>query len=110
MNAAETVWRFELPLRDRTVLHMPAGARPLSVGPHRGSQLYGFPPLDLWALVDPTGEPEPREFLVVGTGNPIPRDARTYIGTTHSPDGTLIWHVFEAARTIPLTSDVRTPQ
>lgn len=93
----DRVWRFALPLVDRTVLQMPQGAHALSVGPPRGEQEYGFPPLDLWALVTADAELTDREFLVVGTGNPIPPDASNYVGTTHSHDGRLIWHVFEGA-------------
>lgn len=97
----DRVWRFALPLTDRTILQMPRGARTLSVGPFRQSagdgMYYENPPLDLWALVHPEADLTPREFLVVGTGNPLPPDVRNYVGTTYSHGGSLIWHVFEGS-------------
>lgn len=101
MPEPETVWRFQLPLADRTKLKMPAGAILLSVGPFRqpsGNDGYfgQNQPIDLWAVVDPTAPTEERTFFVVGTGHPMPKDAGTYVGTTHSHSGALIWHVFEA--------------
>jgi hypothetical protein len=91
---SKTVWRFPLPLADRITIDMEAGAVLLQVGPpRRDAEL-----LDLWALVDPDPAVplEPRTFLVVGTGHPVPDDSGVYVGTTHSHGGALIWHVFEA--------------
>lgn len=97
MNPPETIWRFALPIADRSTLPMPRGTIILGVGPPRpGIGVHDRPPpLDMWGIVDPTAAHEPREFVIVGTGNPMPADAGRWVGTTHSHSGSLIWHVFE---------------
>jgi hypothetical protein len=104
MSALGVIWRFALPLIDAPTLHLPAGARVLSVGPARGPEMYSNDGLDVWALVDPTATREPRSFRVVGTGNPMPTDAGKFVGTVPSHGGSLIWHVFEAVSS-PETGD-----
>lgn len=48
-----------------------------------------------WALVDPYGEVEQRNFALVGTGHPAPpADQGDYIGTAHFPAQGLVWHLF----------------
>jgi hypothetical protein len=92
VNATHTVWRYMLPITDEPVVRMPAGAQALSVGPSR----TGGESIDLWVLVALDADEETREFRLVGTGHPLPDDCGRFIGTTHSHDGALIWHVFEA--------------
>lgn len=93
-----TIWRYQLPIIGTAPLDMPEGAQVLSVGPPRDPDNYK---LDLWAVIDPRNDTPmgrvPRHFHIVGTGNPIPANAGAYVGTTHSHDGALIWHVFEVA-------------
>ena len=73
-----------------TGLHMPAGAKVLTV------QMQGGQP-QLWARVDPKQPKEWRTFAVYGTGHQIPDDRRLeYVATFQMDDGALVWHVFEA--------------
>ena len=53
--------------------------------------------IEIWAEVDTEAHMEMREFRVVGTGNPMPGDCGTFVGTVITNDGFLVWHVFEAA-------------
>jgi len=47
----------------------------------------------VWALVD-TSEPlELKEFLIAGTGQPVPENGITYLKTIQS--SIFIWHIFE---------------
>lgn len=95
-----TIWRFALPVTDRPELQMPIGARVLGVGPFRQSAGDGMyhvnPPLDMWAEVESDAPTELREFLIVGTGNPLPAVGH-YVGTATGQEG-LIWHVYEVGR------------
>lgn len=86
-----TIWKFPLQLQGRgrqsvTVL-MPQGAEIVMVDTQQAQ-------LSLWADVDTTAPREPREFLVVGTGERIPEDA-TYVGSFDLHNGYYIFHVFE---------------
>lgn len=80
------VWKY--PLDWATTLLMPKGATILTVQPQGGTP-------HLWALVDPTAETEPREFIIVGTGHALlgHRESYTYLGTVQN--GPLVWHAFE---------------
>lgn len=87
------VYRFRLQLTDRQALLIPGPLRTLSVAPARD----GSDDLDLWVEVDPGGPTVRREFLIVGTGNPMPADVGAFVGTAQTHGGQLVWHVFEAA-------------
>ena len=89
-----TVWKFALPVTDPT-LQMQSGAQVLSIGPSEMPDVIW-----LWAEVDPEAEPETREFVVAGTGHPLPRDRGGFIGTVQAAHG-LVWHVWYASREVP---------
>jgi hypothetical protein len=72
-----------------TGLHMPAGAKVLTV------QMQGDQP-QLWALVDPEQPKEWRTFEIHGTGHPMPTNPGEYVATFQMHGGALVWHVFEA--------------
>ena len=88
----KTIWKFELELTDRQSIIMPTGAQILSVQ----MQSVGgrVPGLYVWALVDGsvTGSEEPREFAVIGTGNPCWCDGWDFVGTVQ--ERCFVWHVF----------------
>lgn len=88
------IYRYALQVDDFPEIIMPHGAQVLSVAPDRGGRQAQ---IDLWALVDPMAELEPREFRVVGTGNQTPTDLGRFIGTVALLGGSFIGHVFEAA-------------
>mgnify|MGYP007122130272 CR=1 FL=1 len=69
-------------------LDLPAGAVCLSVR-EQGDRVC------LWALVDPKGKPERRQFFVATTGNhAVPPDSK-YLGTAMLDWGRYVVHVFE---------------
>lgn len=82
-----TIWKYPVPVQDRTVLRVPSDFDPLTV------QVQGQS-LCLWAAVDsdlPLAEVEVR---VLGTGYPVPEDlgGEYYVGSVQ--DGVFVWHVF----------------
>ncbi len=81
---SRSVWKFSLELAEVQVVPMPSGAQLLHVDMQAGT-------LNLWALVDPTAEPEERKIAVVPTGHPAPSEA-AYVGT--AMDRPFVWHVF----------------
>lgn len=88
------VYKYQLPLQDNFQLHLPEGARCLSV-----QVQYGTP--CLWALVNPEAPVEKRQFRMAGTGHPIELvESLSFIDTFQLEGGSLIFHVFE----IPLTT------
>lgn len=54
---------------------------------------YGIP--TFWYLVDPNNDSHLRNFITVGTGQPIP-DNYFYIDTYFDDD--YVWHIFEVAK------------
>lgn len=92
IDTDRVVYRYRLPITDCPVVQLPERANILSVGPPRD----GRDELDLWALVSPHAPLRPCHFRVVGTGNPMPPDAGSFIGTVPTHGGSLVWHVFLA--------------
>lgn len=87
------IWKYSL--SDRTTLEMPAGAQILSV------QGQGMD-ICMWAQVHPNRRVVKRQFVVYGTGHPIPDDEDfTYVGTAQLANGGLVFHVFEIAQKPP---------
>lgn len=83
------IFKYPVQVTDEFTLMMPYSAKPLSV------QTQGGRPC-LWALVDDDAPTVSRTFCVVGTGNPFPENAHTFVGTWQ--DGPFVWHLFEASR------------
>ena len=77
-QAVETraVWRFEI-TGSETTLMMPIGAQILSSQLHICGQSAGkaHVRIDVYALVNPHAEPEPRTFRVLRTGFELPAAA-----------------------------------
>lgn len=81
-----TVFKYPLSLKDGPqLLHLPVNAKLLRVACQNEKP-------NIWALVDPYGNKEVREFVVIGTGYPVPENAQ-YIGSCD--DRIFVWHVFE---------------
>lgn len=47
----------------------------------------------VWAMVNPDAEKVPRQFLICGTGGPMPDRVGEFIGTVFG--GPFVWHVFD---------------
>lgn len=79
-------------LEESTTLQMPIGAEILSTHGQGGD-------ICIWALVDTDHKKEDRNFVVIGTGHPIPDLALKFIGTALLQSGLLVFHVFEVIET-----------
>jgi hypothetical protein len=84
-----TIWKYPLKAVERQVVEMPKGATILSVQTQHGD-------VCIWALVDPEAKKESRTIWIVGTGHEMPEGIHLrYLGTTQTPGGTFVPHVFE---------------
>jgi len=70
------------------VIQMPAGAMILHVASQQGIPC-------VWFLVDPVKPSVPRTFNTYGTGQNMPDDPGTYLGTLFTLDGTFVYHIYE---------------
>jgi hypothetical protein len=85
----KTIWKYPLQPLDRQALAMPHGAEILRL------QLQDGRPC-IWALVDDTFEDTAtRTFATYGTGQELPENPGTYIGTYETIRLGLVLHVFE---------------
>jgi hypothetical protein len=82
----KTIWKFKI--EGHTVLRLPKGAKILSV-------LEQFGDVNMWVLVNPTGEQETRRFSVFTTGDDIHFENLEFVGTVKLHDGRYMVHVFE---------------
>jgi hypothetical protein len=82
------IWKWDLDVAGRQVIHMPFGAKILVVQAQGESA-------SLWALCDPEAVAVTRYIGIYGTGNPIPNGGRCYISTFQTASGNLVFHVFE---------------
>lgn len=80
------IFKYELAHTDVHIKHLPCDCTILSVQEQNGA-------LVMWAEVDPDSEYIRMNIYIVGTGNPMPEGANTYIGTVQMSNG-LVWHVF----------------
>jgi hypothetical protein len=91
VSGSKTVWKYPLSVDDEQFIEMPANAHILCVQTQRGRPC-------LWALVDPTNQPETRKILIAGTGHVREElwGLVNYIGTFQLDYGQLVFHVFES--------------
>lgn len=83
------IYKYQIPNYGFSNVQMPVGAKIVAVQPQRGYAM-------MWAEVDPDAPTEERKFLIVGTGQPLTEDAKTYVGTIQDGGG-FVWHVYECA-------------
>jgi len=91
------IFKYILNISDEPVVPLPKGAEVLSVQVQHGEPY-------IWALVDELASIEERHFRIIGTGNPIYLEGRTYkhpipgkfVGTFQLYNGNFIGHLFEA--------------
>jgi hypothetical protein len=84
----QSIWKFPLEIKGLQLQPMPEGAKILCVETQNGQPC-------IWAMVDESAPTEIRTIEVFGTGHPIPRGEREYIGTFQMMVGGLVYHVFE---------------
>lgn len=82
----QSIWKFPLEIVEEQVVHLPTGAKFLSV------QVQGGTPC-LWAMVDTTAVKEGRIVQIFGTGHDT-TDAGEYISTFQMHGGALVFHAF----------------
>lgn len=87
--AQEKIFKFRLESIERQVVAMPRHARILSVD-HQTDQLA------VWAVCDEGEELEERDFLIIGTGNAVPKVEKSFafVGTVVTRGGAFASHVF----------------
>lgn len=84
----KTIWKFKLEITDKQTLTVPSYFMPLHVG-FQGNELF------VWAMVDTESLKKEKSFFIYGTGHSLPEKAGLHIGTTFSPNGIFVWHIFE---------------
>ena len=89
----QSIWKFELEVRDYQIIEMPKGARILTV-----QSQHEIP--CVWAICDTeTYKKENIEFEIYGTGHPFYEGIhfgkkQSYIGTFQLRGGSFIGHLF----------------
>lgn len=81
-----TIWKFPIRITEEFDISLPVGAKILHVGldPNKDACL--------WVQHDCGSGTEEHTVFVVGTGNPVPDKAKTYIGSFVQT--AFVWHVF----------------
>ncbi|MCL2789486.1 MAG: hypothetical protein FWD79_02460 [Desulfobulbus sp.] len=87
----KTIWKFELTPNRTQSLPLPHGAQLLTV------QTKGDDAPLLWVLVDPDMPLEERYLGIYTTNTAVPDEPGRYIGTFLIYEGSLEFHLFEAA-------------
>jgi hypothetical protein len=82
-----TIWKYPVLVTDTFTIHMPTGARILSVQVQDGGAM-------MWALVDPDAPKVTRTFRVAGTGHKVDA-AGVFVGTFQMLNGRLVFHLFD---------------
>jgi len=81
-----TIWKYEIPLKERFIKAMPMGAEILHVARQGDSQYF-------WALVDDEVEVADHGFFLIGTGHHVPEYPSKHVGTWQV--GPFVWHLFQ---------------
>ena len=82
----KTIYKYPLEITDSQIIKMPINAEIL----HSGLDPQGTP--CVWAAVNTGNADEDQTVWIVGTGNPIPRQARRHLGSFVQPP--YVWHAF----------------
>ena len=54
--------------------------------------------VEIWSLHNPDEQERVRVLRVFGTGHALSSDTAAHVGSTVTPDGMLVWHLFERSR------------
>ena len=85
--AYDTIWKFQLDVKDEQLIQIPAGADILSVHCQ-----HDVP--TLWAKVDSNAPKKFRKVYIRGTGRGVIGEEGVFVDTCLMAHGTLVWHVF----------------
>lgn len=86
-----TIYKYQIPIKDKFEIEMHRGAVILSVQVQRGIPC-------LWAMVDKEMSKGMRKFILLGTGHDSGLDSSSrlnYTGTFQLHDETEVYHLFE---------------
>lgn len=84
----KTIYKYPVSIGADNVIVAPVGAQVLRFG-HQAGDLY------VWALIDTNADASKQyNFVVTGTGFPMPEVDIRYIGSTDTPGG-FVWHCFQ---------------
>lgn len=81
------IWKFTLKTIGSNTIQMPIGSTPISVGVQGDHVVF-------WAEVQPANSLKDRTFLIIATGDEIPKADLKYIGTTMMKSG-FVCHIYE---------------
>ena len=96
------VWKYPVPFpKPEFTIYMPAGAEALTMKVQEGDPYdpESFDIIVMWALVDPEAVPIGYDFILVGTGNPIPDEIDWTQHIDSVITGDFVWHLFEKRAT-----------
>ena len=86
----KTIWKFPFEVVDTVFIEMPVGAIPIQVGLDPLGQRC------IWAIVNPNNRKANRQFRIVGTEGPMPKETDTirwhHVGSFN--ERSFVWHVF----------------
>ncbi len=82
----KTIWKFPLKISDHFKLSVPLGAGIIHVGLDPAGVAC------VWCEVQPGNTPEDLDLYVIGTGNPIPSEAKQHWGSF--VQGPFVWHLY----------------
>lgn len=86
----KTIWKYNLsPPTEVSTYNMPKGAKFLTI-----QQQGDFYHPCMWFEVDDEQPKEMVEFLMVGTGHPLPDESYKYLGTGIFKGGELVFHIY----------------
>ncbi len=84
---SKTIWKYDLEVTDKQVIHAPKGAKFLTVQTQKNTPC-------LWVLVDPDIPRVSYSISTYGTGHKIDDTIGTYIGTYMTQADNFVGHVF----------------
>lgn len=84
------IFRFQVTIGTDTEITLVNTGMILSAAPSRSDPDNV---LDVWYLTNSSGPQVKVPIIVVGTGHPIPDEAKVFISTCVCPNG-LVWHVW----------------
>lgn len=92
MNPGRVIWKHHVDVTDTVMITVPGGSRVRHVAADGPTRLW------VWTEGHPSARTEDDLTLhVVGTGNPVPAEARGFIITVMAHP--FVWHVYEGERT-----------
>lgn len=80
------IWKYDIAITDVQTLKVPCGGKAIHVDTDPSGNYC------IWFEVETGNKEYDRKVFVVGTGNPVPREAVSHIGSLVR--GWWVWHVY----------------